>query len=438
MTGFKKVLFVDLVYPGSFYHKGRNIAPSMGIGYLSQILENSGIKCKVFDLSLGYTKNDLENLIYDFKPELAAFSLMTFKYKHHYKFIKEIKEILPSGAKIIVGGAHITSWEKKIFKECDFIDFAAVKEGEETILELCMGNDYASIKGLIYRQNNEIISNPQRLLISNLDKIPFPRYKAFEINKYEDIIHICSTRGCPFQCTFCQFRDPAISKWRARSAENVIEEISFWYEKGYRKFSFIDDNFTLDKNRAAKICEYIEQKGFSNLWLSAVGIRADRIDFNLLKKMKEVGFKSLSIGVESASPPILKLFKKSESIEEIEKAVGEAISLDFSVKLYFVVGYPGETLTDVKKSIDFALKYPVAAANFSNLVPFPDTELFTLIKKTGRFLREPEDYLDELGEFDGVPLFEAPGMTLEERKYALKITAETSDYIKKKNLSLVK
>ncbi|MFQ5957248.1 MAG: B12-binding domain-containing radical SAM protein [Candidatus Brocadiales bacterium] len=424
-----RVLFIDPIYVDSYYHGGRNIAPSMGIGYVAEMLELNGIECETVDLALGYPVEHALKRIGTFKPQLVAISLMTLRYKYHYRLIERIKKYSPIDIKIIVGGPHVTSWKTKVLEQCSAIDLGVSLEGEYTVQELCQGKDPASIPGLIYRDGGRAIFNGERQLLDDLESISFPRYRHFELDKYEKIMHFCSSRGCPYRCTFCQFRNTLGKKWRHRSAESVVDEMEYWYKRDYRRFSFIDDNFTLDKKRVYRICDEINKRQIQDIWISAAGVRADRVDRELLERMRSVGFENLSFGVEAGNNRTLKMLKKHETIEQIDRTIKDATELGFQVKLYFLVGSPYETLDDIRASIDFALKYPIAAANFSNIIPMPETELLEWIEKNGRLLADPADYLNDTNEFDKIPLFDAPGMSIEERKQALAMTAEASEQI---------
>ena len=418
---FRKVLLIYPHYPGSHYNQGKSSAPPIGLGYVAEMLRLHGIEYEVVDLGLGYSIKELLQIIDDYRPDAAAISLMTFRYKHHYSVIEEIRNY-HKDIKIIVGGPHVTAWKEKVLMQCSAIDYGISREGERTIVELCQGNDETRIKGLVYRNNGEVRFNGERELIGDLDNLAVPTYDRFELDKYSDYIPICSSRGCPFRCVFCQSRSMLGNKWRPHSAERVVAEIEHWYRQGYRHFSFVDDNLTLDKQRMEKICERINSRALSGLQLRAGGIRADCVDQKLLSQMREAGFYALSFGVESAVNRVLDNLNKRERIEEIDKAVKEAINLDFQVKLYFLVGSPYETFEDVKESIEFVYKYPIVDVNFGSLMPIPDTELFEWVKNEGRFLRNPEEYLNDVAEFERIPLFVGPGMTEYERIKALQLT----------------
>jgi radical SAM superfamily enzyme YgiQ (UPF0313 family) len=305
--------------------------PHPGIGYLSEFLTSNGIENYVIDMRLGYTLKKLMKKIKEINPDLIGITLMTLRHDIAIKIIEKIKSNF--NCKIVVGGPHVSLFRKKVLEECK-ADFAIKHEGEYTLLELCQGKNLKNIKGLIYRNGNKIIENPDRPFIENLDTLPFPKYRKFELEKYPDIftfkknimikksIPIITSRGCPFNCIYCPVKTVMGNKWRVRSAENVAEELKYWYKMGYRIFEFWDDNFTLDKKRVYKICDLIKKNNLVNLQLSiSNGIRADTVDKRLLKRMKEVGFNHIAFGVEAGNNKILKIIRKGETIETIEIAI---------------------------------------------------------------------------------------------------------------------
>lgn len=412
---FNKILLLYPQYPGSHYNG--SLLP-VGLGIIAEMLKLDGIDYEVVDLGLGYDSDYLLQKIKKYRPDAVGISMMTFRYKHLYSTLEMLKGFQKE-IKIIAGGPHVTAWKEKVLEQCPAIDFGVSREGEFTIRELCQGKELSAIKGLIYREGDNIVFNGERELIDNLDIIPFPKYEKFEMDKYGPTIWINSARGCPYKCIFCQSCSILGKKWRARSAANVADELTYWRNRGYRRFSFVDDNFNLDTNRVYRLCDEISSRGLGDISLHCAGVRADRVNQELLKRMKEAGFTYLSFGVESASNKVLHALKKRITIEQIDMAVSCAIDAGIDVGMYFMIGSPYETLEDVQASLDFAMKYPIRDALFSNLVPIPDTELITWIEKHGRLFSAPEKYLNDYPELHKTPLFVAPGMSIEERRIAL-------------------
>jgi len=411
------------------------LRPNAGVGYIAEILSQNKITYDVVDMALGYKMRHLKQKILEFRPDLVGFSMMTFGYKKTYELINEIKT-LPVKFDVVVGGSHISTEREDVLGECSGIDLGSVLEGEKTIIELCQGKELSEIKGLIYRDSNRVIYTGNREFETDLDSIPFPKYEKFELNKYlTKEIPLVTSRGCPFDCIFCAVETAVGRKFRARSQKYVVDEISCWVKRGYSRFTVIDDNFTLLKNRVYGICEELERRNLTNLSLRlGNGVRADKLDYDLLKRMKEVGFWHIVISAEAGNNRILKNLNKRETIEEIKQAVKNACDVGFDVTLNFLVGSPGETWNDIEDSVKLALEFPVFEARFHNLIPFSKTKLFEWIRKNGHFVESPSKYLNYVSQWIDKPVFFDQHLSLDERKKALSYTAKIRKTIMQKSI----
>lgn len=401
---FKRVLLVN----PEIFSEWVGIRLPASLGYLAQVLYDNEIEYDIFDMQLGYSRKKLFQKITNFKPELIGFSLVSLGYKRSYNLIVKVKKLFPD-IKTICGGPHVSILKKQVLKDCESIDYGAVYEGEITLIELCKSTqEERSIKGLVCRDNGNLMYTGDRDWIEDLDSIPFPRYRKFELHKYIKEINMFSSRGCPQRCVFCP--NAIIGPYyRARSPENVVDEMEYWYVKGYRQFNFDDDNFNLDKERVYRICDEIEKRGLKDLYLRCSnGLRADKLDRQLLMRMKEVGFQYIAIGADAGNNRMLKIIKKGETIEQIERSVKDACELGFDVKLLFIIGHLGETVDDINDSIRLAKKYPLTRVHFYNPIPYPGTELFEQILNNGYFLIRPEQYLNEVSDLDSTPVFDTP------------------------------
>jgi len=420
---YKKLLLLNAAYEDNYFDLQPEIP--VGLGYIAEALKNEGIEYDVMDMDLGYRIGDLEEKVLSFKPELIGMSLMSLGYQKNYEIIKKIKRKFPS-IDLVVGGPHVSTMKEKVLKECEEIDLGVVREGELTMLELCKGKDLMNIKGLMFRKNSEIINTGDCELVLDLDNLKFPRFERFEPEKYKNIhkdkkqrIPISTSRGCPFSCTYCGAYLSIGKKFRYRSATNVVDEIEYWHEKGQKDFRIVDDNFTLKKERVYEICDEIERRKLQALRLSCDnGVRADRVDKDLLMRMKEVGFYRLDFGVEGGNDKILKNLKKGEKIETIKQAVREACETGFEVELTFLIGSPGETWSDFKDGVNLALKYPITSAIWYHILPYPGTELYNWLKEKDYLLEEPRYYLNSVSRRKNHPLFITPELSLEDRKKA--------------------
>jgi radical SAM superfamily enzyme YgiQ (UPF0313 family) len=199
----------------------------------------------------------------------------------------------------------------------------------------------------------------------------------------------------------------------------VVDELEYHYRNGRREFSFRDDNFTLIQDRVYEICDEIARRKFKDLYLMCDnGVRADKIDYKILKRMKDVGFRMIGLGVESGDDRILKSLKKSATVKVMEDAIKTACDLGYIVELYFLIGAPGETWQDFEKTVSLAMKYPVLIASFYHILPYPRTELFESVKKSGYLLRGPEEYLNDGSQRQNTPFLSTPEFPYELRKKA--------------------
>jgi anaerobic magnesium-protoporphyrin IX monomethyl ester cyclase len=404
-----------------------------GIGYLAESLEKNKIEYDFFDMNL-YPYERLIKKIDEFRPDILGISMMTYNYINHYNLINKLKNKYPDKT-IIVGGAHASLFKEKIMSDCPGVDILMIGEGECLLVDICKGKNLKNIPNIVYRKGERVVKNKEACYIQNLDEIPFPKYKKFEIDKCADkTIPIVSSRGCPYSCTYCTTHMSVGKKVRARSAKNVVDEIEYWYKKGYRYFNFSEDNFTFYKERVHEICDEIEKKGLKNLKLDCAGIRADKLDYNLLKRMRKIGWYSLSIGVEAGNDKMLEVLKKGEKIKDIEKAIEDALSLGYSITLYFILGFPRQTIKDVKDTFALAKKYPVANSVLHSLIPYPGTELYYEILRDGKLLYKPEQYLNSSQQMHNVILFETKELNKKQREWMMREADNIMGEVKKNAL----
>lgn len=425
---FKRVLLVNPPYTGFL---GMAYTPPVGLGYIAESLKANGIDYDVIDMCLGYTERDLLQKVREYNPDCLGISMLTRDYKASYNLINAVRREVPNIG-IVAGGPHISTQRENVLQQCPTIDYGVVKEGEHSMVKICQGEDPANIEGVIYRQNGEVKFTGAPRFIQDLDALPAPRYEKFELDRYlKQAVGMVSSRGCPYSCIFCSVNAVMGRQMRMRSAENFVKELSYWYHRGYRTFEVWDDNFTFYPNRVYEICDLIEENGLTGIkFIIPNGVRADKVDYPMLKRMKEVGFQKIAFGVESGSDRVLKIIKKAEKLQDLDRAIREATELDYDVVLFFIIGIPGETVEDVEKSFDLALRYPVAAVNFYNVTPLPGTELYDWIMKQDILLRFPEDYLNEMPTFSNKPLFETPELSIADRKHLLTVADSISKQVK--------
>lgn len=408
-----------LLVPNITGQMGTPSYPHVGIAYLTSYLTELGghsvIPVDLRVASFKYVKELLK--YYHYNVDFVGITTSDLGYKKAYELISTIKKI--TNTPIVIGGPHVSTNKANVLRQCK-ADYAIKGEGEITFSELCAGFPLQEINGLIWRDDCNIVQeNPDRPPITDLDTIPFPAYDKFHSSNYSlNEIPIVTSRGCPFFCIYCSVHCIMGYKFRPRSPKNVVDEIKHWVAQGHTHFQFTDDNFTFDMNRAKRICDLIIREQLKIKWNVRNGIRVDKVDKELLQKMKDSGCYFIFFGMESGSQEILKSIKKGTTIDQIKNAVALTKEVGLPAGGTFMIGHPYETYKDFKMSLNLAKSLELDECRFYNILPYPGTELFDWIKEHGRFIYQPEDYLNTVTSWNNKPVFETQYFTEKERKKA--------------------
>jgi len=362
----------------------------IGIAYLTAVLEKSGYDVTVIDCpALGIDHENLGAKIATIEPSVVGITSVTPMIQSALLAAHVAKEKCPNTI-VILGGPHVTFMDEQILSENPEVDVVVRGEGEQTLLELMRHvsnfGDLHEIAGITFRNNGRIIRTPNRPFIQNLDELPRPAYEQLPLKKYQlfgkTILPIMTSRGCPFRCSYCVSSRLNGVKFRARSPKNVVDELEWLRDThGADAFSFYDDAFTFDIERAGKICEEIKNRNIGLPWDCQT--RVDRISKEVLVKMREAKCQLVSFGVESGSQKILDAVNKRTTVEQNERAIGWAKEVGISVSISVIIGYPGETPDTLKQTMDFIRKVEPDYVYLCLATPYPGTALRELVKELG-------------------------------------------------------
>ena len=377
----------------------------VGLAYLAATVRISGHKTAIFDVdalqkgsdldfSNEYKKlelyrqglnndthvvwRDIENILENYKPDLVGITAMTTKFGSVLKTAEVVKRYNPE-CMVVTGGPHPTFLAEQTLKSKD-IDMVVRGEGEKTFLELIKAiesnSDLGAVQGISFKRDGSIIHNQPRKFIEDLDQIPFPARDLLMNQKNytsEDVGIIMTSRGCPFNCSYCCHMWQ--KKVRNRSVDNVIKEIKEVKQQyGTRQFEFKDDTFTLNRKRIIQLCEGLISEKLKINW--GCTTRADLIDEELIKKMKKAGCNVIKLGIETGSEKILKDTKKGVTFEQMREAAKLLNKHNLFWSGYFMVGLPTETEEDIRKTCEFMEELNPHYAGLGVYNPFPKTELF--------------------------------------------------------------
>jgi len=364
--------------------------PVLSLGYLSSVLLD-GTKIEVIDAAnVGVCAEDVIKKSTNINPDFifAASSIPSLPFE--VKILEMIKQ--STGAKVGFIGEAASIFSGIILKKNN-IDFIIKNEPEVIAKKIIDGNNYSEIPGIVYKKDNKTKDTGKVSLIKNLDNLPFPRWDHFPIKKYgyfpilkkKPFVTMLSSRGCPYGCIYCPYTTFMGRCWRARTPDNVIEEMKFIKRKfGIKSVLFRDPIFSLDKKRVIKICEGMINEKINIEW--ACETRIDCLDKNLLNIMAESGCKGINIGIESTNPKILSNVKrKSITKELIKKIISRANENKIKITGFFIFGLPGETIKTIEESIKFSLSIGLDYAEYKVATPFPGTELYKICIKRGWF-----------------------------------------------------
>jgi radical SAM superfamily enzyme YgiQ (UPF0313 family) len=405
------------------FSKTNYTEPPLSILYLSSYLReflNKNIEIKILDLAVkNREKKELLSEIEKEKPEFIGITTTTLTACWTKDFIEKIKKISPSTI-TVVGGPHPTVLPS-YFENSDFV---VQGEGERAIYEIINN-----------KKKEKYIREEQ---IRNLDEIPYPSYDLIDISSYtysyphptknELYCRIITSRGCPFNCSFCQ--SPLIwgRKVRYRSVENVLGEIELLVKKYNVSFIFFsDDTFVLNKERVRKLCEEIIRRKIEIFWGCLT--RANNIDFSLLQIMKKAGCREVQIGVESGDEEVLKSINKNITLKEIEEAFKILKKVGINTKGFFILGHPKDTPKTIKKTINFALKLSPTYAFFSIFTPYPGLPVYEEYKRKGYLKTEDFSQFN----YHSYPVFETENLK-RETLIKLKRSAEIKFYLHPKRI----
>lgn len=371
--------------------------PQLGLASVATSLLGSGHKVKIIDYKIeGFTLKRLLGIITRGKYTLVGFSVYITSVKKTFFLAKKIKKAF-SKIKICVGGPQVTLTPYDFQK--NYIDFVFIGEAEESILKLVSflksKKKYPRIKGMLYNNGKSLKGNSTLNLIEDLDSLPLIKLDRFYnlVDYYppiyirgKKIINLVSSRGCPFQCSFCAAAEVNGRRVRQMTASRFVDYIEIYVKKGFDSFMFYDDTFTVNRKRVIDICKEIVKRKMKLSW--NCWSRVDCIDPVILSHMKEAGCYLMVFGCESMNNKTLRMLNKGftagqslKGIEMVKKAGLLAVSS-------FMLGLPRETKKDILHTIKVVNNTQLDFAVWPIFEPYKGTPIYRICKREGSWIKD--------------------------------------------------
>lgn len=363
----------------------------LGLGYLA-----AGLRLRGHDVTLllrAVTADEFRGILRDVKPDVVGIKVLSTAVPRTIETIEAIRSTIDTT--VVIGGPHVTGTPQGRALAHIPADYGFRGEADRSFPEFVsrLGEpDFASrrteVPGLIYRDNNTIVANPEDC-IEFLDDLPFPAWELMPPDQYQSLVakkspaaSVQITRGCTNRCSFCS---EGGRRLRSRSIDNVMAEIRHLVEQfGVREIQFLDSNFLFSKRYIKTLCERILAWRTDLALCAPNGMRVSLVDEAVASLLAKAGFYRANIGIESGSREILRMVKKGITPQLVRETVPILRHHGIHVVGDFMLGFPGETKAQMLETRDLALSSDLTGANFAVYTPMPGTPLYETLVGEGK------------------------------------------------------
>ncbi|MGE5418136.1 MAG: B12-binding domain-containing radical SAM protein [Acidobacteriota bacterium] len=378
----KNITLIEPKPPGKHVFSSVNM-PRLGLPILGTQLKELGYNVTILYGAGGDIKvSDLRG------SDLVGISTTTSTCKEAYHIARYARAMqIP----VVMGGSHVTFMADEALDHCDYV---CRGEADNTFIDLlkCIesGQEPAIVPGVSYWRDNEKMHNAKPDFI-DVNETPIPDFSLFKNMNQLSTFPVMTSRGCPFDCTFCSVTAMFGRKYRWRDQESVLEELKKFTGK---KVFFCDDNFTANPRRTKELLRsMLQRKILPSSWGAQVRTDAAR-DEELLGLMKQAGCSVVYVGMESVNPKTLETYNKKQGVEDIEYCINKFHEHKIMVHGMFVFGSDDDTKETIDQSLAFALRTKIDTVQFLVLTPFPGTPLYDQLESEGRILTHDWNFYD--------------------------------------------
>jgi anaerobic magnesium-protoporphyrin IX monomethyl ester cyclase len=377
--------------------------PPLGLLYIaSSCLKTRSDDIRVIDAFCeNLSREQLVRRVVAEKPDVFGMNCSTHTFLDTIETMKAVRESSPNAA-LVLGGFHATFAAERILKEYDFVDYVVRGEAEESFPRLleCIerGRKPSEVPGVGHADNGRVTSTDP-VLVEDLDSLAFPSRDLVDGIDYGyhhqnirltfgKFTTVSSSRGCPFNCAYCSCSEFSQRRWRPRSPENVADELEQLHSEGYECCVFVDDNFTLNRDRVEKLCDLIEARRI-RMQFYCEG-RVDAASYSMLRRMRKAGFSVIYFGVESPQRHVLDYYRKTIEASQARKAIEDAKRAGMLVVTSYIMGAPVESVDDMNCTVDFIRSIRPHGVQINILDCLIGTEIWNRLDSEG--LVKPDDW----------------------------------------------
>jgi anaerobic magnesium-protoporphyrin IX monomethyl ester cyclase len=360
-------------------------APPLGVTYVAAAFESAGADVRIFDYLVSeYSAAKLKAQLDEFRPHVVGSTSVTLNFPGAAEILRTAKRHCPSLI-TVMGGPHVSFDAAATLATYPEIDLIVRGEGERTIAEL-MAREmnpaaWEDVRGLTFRRDSRIVATDSQPFIEDLDTLPLPARHLLPLSRYQALgypISIITSRGCPYSCIFCLGRRMVGKQIRQRSAALVVDEIEQILDYGIDRINVADDLFVSHSGKVREVCDEILRRSLRFAWSAFA--RVNTVDRETLLLMREAGCDSVSFGVESGNPEMLKRIGKGITLEQVREAVSLCREAGIIAHTSFIAGLPGETPETLRETEEFAAGLG-SLYGYHHLAPFPGTTIREEVEK---------------------------------------------------------
>ena len=382
--------------------QGEETIPGIGVLMLAAVARQRGYRVHLLDAKAhGTDLDDVAQRIAALRPEYVGLSATTISVHNAARIAARVKALVP-GVVTILGGAHVSAVPERTLAAFASIDFGIVGEGEVSLFDLLArleaGRPVDDVAGLAYRCNERVIANARAEYIDDLDALPPPAWDLlpefphrFQPSLFTyprtPVATLITSRGCPFSCAFCD-RSTSGRKGRMHSVDSVVKLCGMLVDRGVRHIMFLDDLFTVRKQRVIDLCRAFLDCGFTFTW--SCNSHPNLLDFSTLQLMRRAGCWQIAYGIESGSQRVLDVVKREVRIPRMRETLRMTRAAGIRTRGFLMLGHPTEDLDSLAETAEFLRTVELDICQITKFTPYPGTPAYPTVRQHGTFVEDWE------------------------------------------------